>query len=134
MWRIPLAFILLIVILFVTHRIGDHLTIDQNGGIRKKYNRIFSFIYSLQGSELSIESKSYVRFKVHVNSCKLLFVLNYNMDVLDVKCTISYYDDTAFNNGTTKKWTVSKYCNEEEVLKRMQEYLMSLPNSVLSQR
>lgn len=134
MWRIPLAFILLIVILFVTHRIGDHLTIDQNGGIRKKYNRIFSFIYSLQGSELSIESKSYVRFKVHVNSCKLLFVLNYNMDVLDVKCTISYYDDTAFNNGTTKKWTVSKYCNEEEVLKRMQEYLMSLPNSVLPQR
>lgn len=134
MWRIPLAFILLIVILFVTHRIGDHLTIAQNGGIRKKYNRIFSFIYSLQGSELSIESKSYVRFKVHVNSCKLLFVLNYNMDVLDVKCTISYYDDTAFNNGTTKKWTVSKYCNEEEVLKRMQEYLMSLPNSVLSQR
>lgn len=134
MWRIPLAFILLIVILFVTHRIGDHLTVAQNGSIRKKYNRIFSFIYSLQGSELSIESKSYVRFKVHVNSCKLLFVLNYNMDVLDVKCTISYYDDTAFNNGTTKKWTVSKYCNEEEVLKRMQEYLMSLPNSVLSQR
>lgn len=133
MWRIPLAIILLIVILFIGHRISDHFAVAQDGGIRKKYNRIFSFIYSLKGSELSIESKSYVRFNVHVNLCNLLFVLNYNMDMLEIKCTISYYDDTVFNNGTTKKWTVSRYCNEEEVLRRMREYLESLPNSVLFQ-
>lgn len=35
MWRMPLAFILLIVILFIGHRISDHFTVVQEGGIRK---------------------------------------------------------------------------------------------------
>ena len=43
MWRIPLAFILFIAILFIVHRINDHFTVAQEGGIRKKYNRLFSF-------------------------------------------------------------------------------------------
>lgn len=131
MWRIPLAFILLIVILFIGQRISDCFAIAQEGGIRKKYNRIFSFIYSLKSSKLIFETKSFIKFHVHANSCNLSFVLDYNMDMLNIKCTISYSDDTAFDNGTTKKWTVSKYCSEEEVLKRMQEYLYNLPKSVL---
>lgn len=134
MWRIPLAFILLITILFIGYRISDHFAVAQDGGIRKKYNRLFSFIYSLKSSRLIVETKSYVKFHVHTNSCNLSFVLNYNMDMLDIKCTISYTDDTAFDNGTTKKWTVSKYCSEDEVLKRMQEYLYNLPKSVISQK
>lgn len=134
MWRIPLAFILLIAILFIGHRISDHFAVAQDGGIRKKYNRLFSFIYSLNSSRLIVETKSYVKFHVHTNSCNLSFVLNYNMDMLDIKCTISYTDDTAFDNGTTKKWTVSKYCSEDEVLKRMQEYLYNLPKSVILQK
>lgn len=133
MWRIPLAFILLIAILFIGHRISDHFAVAQDGGIRKKYNRLFSFIYSLKGSRLIVETKSYVKFHVYTNSCNLSFVLNYNMDMLNIKCTISYTDDTAFDNGTTKKWTVSKYCSEDEVLKRMQEYLYNLPKSVILQ-
>lgn len=103
MWRIPLAFILLIAILFIGHRISDHFAVAQDGGIRKKYNRLFSFIYSLKGSRLIVETKSYVKFHVYTNSCNLSFVLNYNMDMLNIKCTISYTDDTAFDNGTTKK-------------------------------
>lgn len=134
MWRIPLAFILLITILFIGYRISDHFAVAQDGGIRKKYNRLFSFIYSLKSSRLIVETKSYVKFHVHTNSCNLSFVLNYNMDMLDIKCTISYTDDTAFDNGTTKKWTVSKYCSEDEVLKRMQEYLYNLPKSVILQK
>ena len=133
MWRIPLAFILLIAILFIGHRISDHFAVAQDGGIRKKYNRLFSFIYSLKGSRLIVETKSYVKFHVYTNSCNLSFVLNYNMDMLNIKCTISYTDYTAFDNGTTKKWTVSKYCSEDEVLKRMQEYLYNLPKSVILQ-
>lgn len=133
MWRIPLAFILLIAILFICHRISDHFAVAQDGGIRKKYNRLFSFIYSLKSSRLIVETKSYVKFHVYTNSCNLSFVLNYNMDMLNIKCTISYTDDTAFDNGTTKKWTVSKYCSEDEVLKRMQEYLYNLPKSVILQ-
>lgn len=43
-----------------------------------------------------------------------------------------YYDDKASNNDTITKWTVSKYCNEGEVLKRMREYIEGLPNSVIS--
>lgn len=35
MWRIPLAFILFIAILFIVHRINDHFTVAQEGGIRK---------------------------------------------------------------------------------------------------
>ena len=35
MWRIPLAFILLIVILFIGQRISDHFAVAQEGGIRK---------------------------------------------------------------------------------------------------
>ena len=131
MWRIPLAFILLIAILFIGQRISDYFAVAQAGGIRKKYNRIFSFIYSLKSSKLIFETKSFIKFHVHANSCNLSFVLYYNMDMLNIKCTISYADDTAFDNGTTKKWTVSKYCSEEEVLKRMQEYLYNLPKSVL---
>ena len=134
MWRIPLAFILLITILFIGYRISDHFAVAQDGGIRKKYNRLFRFIYSLKSSRLIVETKSYVKFHVHTNSCNLSFVLNYNMDMLDIKCTISYTDDTAFDNGTTKKWTVSKYCSEDEVLKRMQEYLYNLPKSVILQK
>lgn len=130
MWRIPLAFILLIAILFIGHRISDHFAVAQDGGIRKKYNRLFSFIYSLKSSRLIVETKSYVKY---TNSCNLSFVLNYNMNMLNIKCTISYTDDTAFDNGTTKKWTVSKYCSEDEVLKRMQEYLYNLPKSVILQ-
>lgn len=133
MWRIPLAFILLIAILFIGHRISDHFAVAQDGGIRKKYNRLFSFIYSLKSSRLIVETKSYVKFHVYTNSCNLSFVLNYNMDMLNIKCTTSYTDDTAFDNGTTKKWTVSKYCSEDEVLKRMQEYLYNLPKSVILQ-
>lgn len=133
MWRIPLAFILLIAILFIGHRISVHFAVAQDGGIRKKYNRLFSFIYSLKSSRLIVETKSYVKFHVYTNSCNLSFVLNYNMDMLNIKCTISYTDDTAFDNGTTKKWTVSKYCSEDEVLKRMQEYLYNLPKSVILQ-
>lgn len=133
MWRIPLAFILLIAILFIGHRISDHFAVAQDGGIRKKYNRLFSFIYSLKSSRLIVETKSYVKFHVYTNSCNLSFVLNYNMNMLNIKCTISYTDDTAFDNGTTKKWTVSKYCSEDEVLKRMQEYLYNLPKSVILQ-
>ena len=109
-------------------------TVAQEGGIRKKYNRLFSFIYSLPGSKLTVETKSFVKFHAHTNSCNISFILNYNMDMLDVRCTISYFDDTAFNNGTTKKWSVSKYCSEEEVLKRMQDYLYNLPNSPLVQK
>lgn len=133
MWRIPLAFILLIAMLFIGHRISVHFAVAQDGGIRKKYNRLFSFIYSLKSSRLIVETKSYVKFHVYTNSCNLSFVLNYNMDMLNIKCTISYTDDTAFDNGTTKKWTVSKYCSEDEVLKRMQEYLYNLPKSVILQ-
>lgn len=134
MWRISLAFILFIAILFIVHRINDHFTVAQEGGIRKKYNRLFSFIYSLPGSKLTVETKSFVKFHAHTNSCNISFILNYNMDMLDVRCTISYFDDTAFNNGTTTKWSVSKYCSEEEVLKRMQDYLYKLPNSTLVQK
>lgn len=131
MWRIPLVVILLISFLFICHRIGDHLNISQIGGIRKKYNRIFSFIYSLHGSRITVETKSFVKFHVLTNSCNISFILNYHMDMLDIKCTISYFDDTAFNNGTTIKWSVSKYCSEEKVLKQMHNYLYSLPNSDL---
>ena len=134
MWRIPLAFVLLIAILFIGHRISNHFTVAQEGGIRKKYNRIFSFIYSLKNSKLILETKSFVKFHVHANSCNLSFVLDCNMDMLNIKCTILYADDTAFDNGTTKKWTVSKYCSEEEVLKRMQVYLYNLPKSGLLQK
>lgn len=62
MWRIPLAFILFIAILFIVHRINDHFTVAQEGGIRKKYNRLFSFIYSLPGSKLTVETKSFCKF------------------------------------------------------------------------
>lgn len=127
MWRIPLAFILLISFLFICHRIGDHIKISQDGGIRKKFNRLFSFLYSLPGSKIIIETKSFVKFNIRTNSLKASFILNYSMDMLDIKFTISYLDETAFNNGITKGWSVNRYTSEDKVLLQIIDYLEHLP-------
>lgn len=110
------------------HRISEHFKIAQNGGIRKQYNRIFSFIYHLPNSRIIFETKSLVRFVVNSESCSLAFMLNYDMDILEITCSIKYKDDTAFNNGTKKKWSVSKYSNEEKTLEQMKEELSKLPH------
>lgn len=128
MWRIPLSILLLWLIIFVCHRMSAHFKIAQNGGIRKQYNRIFSFIYHLPNSRIIFETKSLVRFDVNSEFYNLAFMLNYNMDVLEITCTIKYKDDTAFNNGTKKRWDVSKYSNEEKTLERMKEELLKLPH------
>ena len=77
-----------------------------------------------------METKSFVKFSVNSKSFNIFFTLNFNMDMLDIKCSVTYFDDTAFNNGITNKWTVSKYCSEEEVLKKINEYLSKLPGSI----
>lgn len=128
MWRIPLSILLFCLIIFVCHRISEHFKIAQNGGIRKQYNRIFSFIYHLPNSRIIFETKSLVRFIVNSESCNLAFMLNYDMDILEITCSIKYKDDTAFNNGTKKKWSVSKYSNEEKTLEQMKEELSKLPH------
>ena len=128
MWRIPLAFILVIAISYIFHRLGDHIDIAQDGGIRKKYNKVFSFIYNLPGSKISLETKSFVRFNVKTDKCDKVFTLSYNMDMLDIKCTITYKDDTAFNNGKSLKWTMGKKDSEEYLLQRITRDLSQLPN------
>jgi hypothetical protein len=128
--------VLLILVLaagaFLFMRIENHTNVAKEGGIRKKYNLIFSFIYNLSGSKITFETKSLVKFKVDSRTCNHSFVLYYNnMGWLDVKCTTSYTDDTPFNNGTTTKWQVTQYSKEEKVLGDIKQYLSELPNSGL---
>lgn len=127
MWRVPLAFALLVAVLFTVTRISNHFEIAKDGGIRKRYNSVFSFLYRLPGSRLIFETKSLVKFNIDTQFCKLSFILNYTMEMLDIKCIVKYQDDTAFKNGTTLKWTVSKPNRGDEVLKKMKADLSKLP-------
>lgn len=127
MWRIPLSFIILLIIVYVCERLGDHLNISQGGGIRKRYNKVFSYLFRLPYSRISIETKSYVKFNVSTNRYNMIFTLNYNNDSLDIKSSVTFKDDTPFNNGETKKWNINKFTNENEVLQRMADYINKLP-------
>ena len=99
MWSPFVAFALLILILFIVARANSHVEIAQQGGIRSRYNKIFSYLYNLHHCQLGIETKSYVTFNYDDGRSKRSFTLNYNFDTLTIKCKIVYYDDTKFANG-----------------------------------
>ena len=45
-------------------RVSNHQEIKKEGGIRTKYNEIFSYLYNLPNSTITFESSSYVVFVV----------------------------------------------------------------------
>ena len=106
MWSPFVAFALLILILFIVARANSHVEIAQQGGIRSRYNKIFSYLYNLHHCQLGIETKSYVTFNYDDGRSKRSFTLNYNFDTLTIKCKIVYYDDTKFANGKVLEWHI----------------------------
>lgn len=128
--QVILAFAIVIGIALICSRIGDHNNIRQEGGIRKKYNLIFSFFYNLPNSKVSIETKSYVIFNVKDHRCSKIIRLNYQLDRLKIVCKITYFDDTPFNNGQTYSWEIwpnSSWSREDKVLQEIQQTFAGLP-------
>lgn len=132
MWSPFVAFALLILILFIVARANSHLEIAQQGGIRSRYNKIFSYLYNLHHCQLGIETKSYVTFNYDDGRSKRSFTLNYNFDTLTIKCKIVYYDDTKFANGKVLEWHIMdndrmSLSHEQYQLEKMKKDLAALP-------
>lgn len=132
MWSPFVAFALLILILFIVARANSHVEIAQQGGIRSRYNKIFSYLYNLHHCQLGIETKSYVTFNYDDGRSKRSFTLNYNFDTLTIKCKIVYYDDTKFANGKVLEWHIMdndrmSLSNEQYQLEKMKKDLAALP-------
>ncbi|MBR4130302.1 MAG: hypothetical protein IKU02_05170 [Bacteroidaceae bacterium] len=110
-------------------RVCNHHEIKKEGGIRTKYNELFRYFYNLPNSVISFESSSYVVFDVKDKRRHLHISMNYSaLEDFVVKCKVSYFDDTAFQNGKEYKWThVGKIISEMETLKRISETINSLP-------
>lgn len=126
------AFALLILILFIVARANSHVEIAQQGGIRSRYNKIFSYLYNLHHCQLGIETKSYVTFNYDDGRSKRSFTLNYNFDTLTIKCKIVYYDDTKFANGKVLEWHIMdndrmSLSHEQYQLEKMKKDLAALP-------
>lgn len=88
MWSPFVAFALLILILFIVARANSHVEIAQQGGIRSRYNKIFSYLYNLHHCQLGIETKSYVTFNYDDGRSKRSFTLNYNFDTLTINARL----------------------------------------------
>lgn len=132
MWSPFVAFALLILILFIVARANSHVEIAQQGGIRSRYNKIFSYLYNLHHCQLGIETKSYVTFNYDDGRSKRSFTLNYNFDTLTIKCKIVYYDDTKFANGKVLEWHIMdndrmSLSHEQYQLEKMKKDLVALP-------
>ena len=132
MWSPFVAFALLILILFIVARANSHVEIAQQGGIRSRYNKIFSYLYNLHHCQLGIETKSYVTFNYDDSRSKRSFTLNYNFDTLTIKCKIVYYDDTKFANGKVLEWHIMdndrmSLSHEQYQLEKMKKDLAALP-------
>lgn len=132
MWSPFVAFALLILILFIVARANSHVEIAQQGGIRSRYNKIFSYLYNLHHCQLGIETKSYVTFNYDDGRSKRSFTLNYNFDTLTIKCKIVYYDDTKFANGKVLEWHIMdndrmSLIHEQYQLEKMKKDLAALP-------
>lgn len=132
MWSPFVAFALLILILFIVARANSHVEIAQQGGIRSRYNKIFSYLYNLHHCQLGIETKSYVTFNYDDGRSKRSFTLNYNFDTLTIKCKIVYYDDTKFANGKILEWHIMdndrmSLSHEQYQLEKMKKDLAALP-------
>ena len=132
MWSPFVAFALLILILFIVARANSHVEIAQQGGIRSRYNKIFSYLYNLHHFQLGIETKSYVTFNYDDGRSKRSFTLNYNFDTLTIKCKIVYYDDTKFANGKVLEWHIMdndrmSLSHEQYQLEKMKKDLAALP-------
>ncbi len=132
MWSPFVAFALLILILFIVARANSHVEIAQQGGIRSRYNKIFSYLYNLHHCQLGIETKSYVTFNYDDGRSKRSFTLNYNFDTLTIKCKIVYYDDTKFANGKVLEWHIMdndrmSLSHEQYQLEKMKKDLAALP-------
>ena len=110
-------------------RVGNHQEIKKEGGIRTKFNKIFSYFYNLPNSVISLETSSYVVFDVKDKRRHLHISMNYSaLEDFVIKCKVKYFDDTAFQNGKEYKWThVGKITSEEETLKRICDTINSLP-------
>ena len=132
MWQPFAAFALLILIMFIVARANSHVEIAQQGGIRSRYNKIFSYLYNLHHCQLGIETKSYVTFNYDDGRSKRSFTLNYNFDTLTIKCKIVYYDDTKFANGKVLEWHIMdkdrmSLMHEQHQLEEMKKDLAALP-------
>ena len=126
--QVILAFAIVIAIVFILGRLGDHNNIKEVGGIRKKYNDIFSFFYNLPNSRIGVETKSFVTFYIVDYRCKKSVRLNYYMDHLSITCKVVYSDDTAYNNGTKYEWEVyDRFSREHAVLEKIKETFANLP-------
>ncbi len=110
-------------------RVSNHNKIKKEGGIRTKYNLIFSYFYNLPYSAISFESSSYVVFDVKDRRRRLHISMNYSaLEDFVIKCKVTYFDDTAFQNGKEYKWThVGKITSEKETLRRIIDTINSLP-------
>lgn len=132
MWQPFLAFALLIFVIFAVARVNSHIKIAQQGGIRSRYNEVFSYLYKLPNCQLGVETKSYVTFNYYDGRSKRIFTLNYNADILTIKCKITYYDDTKFDNGKVIEWhTMDKdrtpHIHGHQKLDEIKKALAALP-------
>mgnify|MGYP000539879465 CR=1 FL=1 len=126
--NITLAFAIVLIIVFTLGRIGDHTNIAQVGGIRTHYNEIFSFFYNLPNSQIKIETKSFVTFQIQDHRCSKSIRLNYSMDMLNITCKVTYYDDTPFENGKKFEWSVlHRGDSQTKVVEKIQETFSKLP-------
>lgn len=127
-FNVVLAFAIVIAALFTFHRIGDHCDIAGQGGIRKKYNLIFSYFFNLPNSEIKIETKSFVTFQIKDHRCIKSIRLNYSMDYLNITCKVIYFDDTPFDNGTKYEWSISQSGeSQEKVIEKIRKTMADLP-------
>ena len=58
----------------------------------------------MPNAEITLETKSFVKITVQDDRCIKKFTLDYNLNVLSVKCKVVYLDSTAFDNGSTLSW------------------------------
>lgn len=125
---IVLIFAILIAVLFLATRWEAHRLIKEDGGIRSKYNEVFSFFYNLPNSVIGVETKSFVTFTIKDHRCQKSVRLNYYMDQLTITCKISYFDDTPFDNGKKFKWSIGdKSDKQSELVSEISEMFANLP-------
>lgn len=124
---IILFFGICIIGLLILTRLEAYRLISEEGGIRTKYNKIFSFFYNLPNSTIGIETKSYVTFKLNDHRSTKMIKMNYYMDTLTITCKVTYFDDTPFDNNKKFKWDISNNYSEELTINEIIKTFAALP-------
>ena len=93
--QVVLLFVIVIALCFLLGSIGHHQEIKSAGGIRNKFNDIFTYIYTIPNTYIVSESDSVIRMQTDDDIVILDWVLTYEYSYCRIRCNVSYSDGTS---------------------------------------